>query len=216
MPLRDLVEPIVLQVVSPVYVGVSVNRYGRIVYTAPSAEPFGYLKVDIQILIFWSNFEIGFHYMKEQNGRGVLKMRRFLDLKVLVLFGLSTSAWGSFCPPDSAPLTPGLGQYTVACNTATGAKLCFETPAGACKYDNTVTVRVDGSLISKKTYRGTGTDDECTTSSANLASYLFSVGTHSVTTEETSPPDSSMFMVTVEPCTPSISWLIPSIWYFMK
>jgi hypothetical protein len=43
LPLRDLTESVVLQVSAPVYLGVSVTRDGRIMYTEPRSEPFGYL-----------------------------------------------------------------------------------------------------------------------------------------------------------------------------
>lgn len=43
LPLRNLSKSIVLQVSTPIYVGVSVTRDDRIVYTEPRREPFGYL-----------------------------------------------------------------------------------------------------------------------------------------------------------------------------
>ncbi len=117
----------------------------------------------------------------------------------LMALGLSARAWASLCPSGSDPLpTPtGPGQFALACTSEAGASLCWEPPSGACQDDNTVTVEVDGTIISQDTYQGSGSPNICS-QSFSLVAHLFSVGAHTVVTSQTAPPpDSDSFVVTV-------------------
>ena len=119
---------------------------------------------------------------------------------ILLFFSFNGSVLGSFCV-DSEPIVASCGgSATVECTSELGVNACWGVPSGACKYDNTVTVKVDRNVILQETFPGTGSNDICTgTGGGDLISHMLFLGEHQVLITESSPPSYCLFTVTVVP-----------------
>jgi len=92
----------------------------------------------------------------------------------------------------------------IECTACDGVTVIFGIPSGACSCegDNTVTVKVDGSIISQKTWPepGCGGEPICTAVGGGLTlTHKLSVGSHTIDITTTGPPSSCTLTVIVDP-----------------
>ena len=138
-------------------------------------------------------------------------MRTFALLPLVASFWVLASerALASFItcedPQGCVPIEVGCGQTgNIPCTACDGVSVVISVPSGTCSClgDNTVTVKVDGVIVSMDTYPdpGCGGETVCTTVGGGVyVTKKLSLGTHTITTQQTAPPSTCTQTIHVVP-----------------